>query len=211
MARPLAPRGQGRARVLRAALELFAEHGVSGTSLQMIAAHLGVTKAAVYHQFHAKEDIVWSVIEPALEEMRGFVTAAESAESADRAADIALQGVVDLIMGHRQVVAALYRDPEVERLVQSHQEFQPLTERLGRLLLGPDPEPRRRVATSVLGAGLARSGVDPQLDDIDDATLRAELLAIGRTLLGAAGQPPTGRRPRSEAKSGKTAAAGRRG
>lgn len=191
MARPLSPRGQGRARVLRAALELFAEHGVSGTSLQMIAAHLGVTKAAVYHQFHAKEDIVLSVIEPALEEMRAFVTAAESAPSADQAVDIALKGIVDLIMGHRQVVAALYRDPEVERVVQSHREFQPLTQRLARLLLGPDPADRRRVATSVLGAGLARSGIDPELSDLDDATLRAELLDIGRTLLDVARDRPT--------------------
>ncbi|NUR16364.1 MAG: helix-turn-helix transcriptional regulator, partial [Dermatophilaceae bacterium] len=58
MARPQSPRGQGRRRVIDAAVELFAEHGVSGTSLQMIADHLGVTKAAVYYQFHAKEDIV---------------------------------------------------------------------------------------------------------------------------------------------------------
>jgi AcrR family transcriptional regulator len=33
--------------VLDAALDLFAEHG--GTSLQMIADAIGITKAAVYH------------------------------------------------------------------------------------------------------------------------------------------------------------------
>ena len=38
-----------------AALELFARRGVSGTSLQDIADHLGVTKAAVYYQFRSKE------------------------------------------------------------------------------------------------------------------------------------------------------------
>ena len=69
MARPMGPRGQGRARVLNAALELFAEHGVSGTSLQMIADHLGVTKAAVYHQFNTKEEIVRAV---ARAELAGF-------------------------------------------------------------------------------------------------------------------------------------------
>jgi AcrR family transcriptional regulator len=30
---------------------------VSGTSLQMIAGAMGVTKAAVYHQFKTKEEI----------------------------------------------------------------------------------------------------------------------------------------------------------
>ena len=47
MGRPGAPRGQGRDRVVAAALELFSERGVSGTSLQMIADRLGVGKASV--------------------------------------------------------------------------------------------------------------------------------------------------------------------
>ena len=38
-------------RIIEAALVLFAEHGISGTSLQMIADAIGVTKAAVYHQY----------------------------------------------------------------------------------------------------------------------------------------------------------------
>jgi AcrR family transcriptional regulator len=37
-------------RIIAAALELFARNGVGGTSLQMIADAIGVTKAAVYHQ-----------------------------------------------------------------------------------------------------------------------------------------------------------------
>ncbi|WP_156765397.1 TetR/AcrR family transcriptional regulator, partial [Mycobacterium sp. 1245852.3] len=47
-----------RTRVLDAALDLIANHGVSGTSLQMIADAVGITKAAVYHQFRTKEQIV---------------------------------------------------------------------------------------------------------------------------------------------------------
>ena len=185
MARPTAPRGQGRARVLDAALELFTEHGVSGTSLQMIADHLGVTKAAVYYQFHAKEDIVLAVVQPALEDMRAFLSAAGSAPSPDAAADVALQGLVDLIIRHRQVVAALVRDPDVERLVHSHEQFETVTNRLLELLLGPAPDARRRIAASVLGAGLAQAGVDPRLADVDDALLRGDLVHLGRALLTA--------------------------
>ena len=50
-------RSAAQTRILVAALDLFAEHGVSGTSLQMIADALGVTKAAVYHQFKTKDEI----------------------------------------------------------------------------------------------------------------------------------------------------------
>jgi AcrR family transcriptional regulator len=49
------PRTAAQTRVLDAALDLISEHGVSGTSLQMIADAVGVTKAAVYHQFKTKE------------------------------------------------------------------------------------------------------------------------------------------------------------
>src|SRR5579862_7894371 len=49
---------RAQVRVSEAALELFSQHGVGGTSLQMIADALGVTKAAVYHQFKTKDEIV---------------------------------------------------------------------------------------------------------------------------------------------------------
>jgi AcrR family transcriptional regulator len=178
MARPQAPRGHGRRRVIDAAVELFGEHGVTGTSLQMIADHLGVTKAAVYYQFHAKEDIVLAVLEEALVDLRAFVTLAETEPSPDEAAMVALRGLVDLMIGHRQAVAALMRDPEVERIMATHDDLNSLVGRLTALLLGPSPDLRRRIAVSVVGAGDAQAGIDPLLADVDDETLRTELLDL---------------------------------
>jgi AcrR family transcriptional regulator len=183
IARPQARRGHGRRRVTDAAVELFAEHGVSGTSLQMIADHLGVTKAAVYYQFHAKEDIVLAVLGAALEEMAAFVTAAEAQSSPDEAAMVALRGLVDLMIGHRKEVAALMRDPEVERIMAAHDDLESLVRRLTTLLLGPSPDLRRRVVVSVVGAGVSQAGIDPLLADVDDETLRAQLLELGPSLL----------------------------
>ncbi len=183
MARPHAPRGQGRARVIAAALELFADHGVSGTSLQMIAERLGVTKAAVYYQFHAKEDIVVAVLEEALGELAGVLDAAEAEPTQGDASDRALAGLVDLIIRHRRAMATLLRDPEAGRIVESHPEFQRLAERLTTLLQGPDPDLRRRVAVAVVGGGLAQAGMDPRLGDLDDDELRAALLAVARDVL----------------------------
>jgi AcrR family transcriptional regulator len=48
-------------RIIDAALALFAERGIGGTSLQMIADAIGVTKAAVYHQYNTKDEIVVAV------------------------------------------------------------------------------------------------------------------------------------------------------
>jgi AcrR family transcriptional regulator len=57
------PRSAPQTRILKVALDLFGEHGVSGTSLQMIADAVGVTKAAVYRQFKTKDEIIIAVTE----------------------------------------------------------------------------------------------------------------------------------------------------
>ncbi|NUR16106.1 MAG: TetR/AcrR family transcriptional regulator, partial [Dermatophilaceae bacterium] len=159
-------------------------------SLQMIADHLGVTKAAVYYQFHAKEDIVLAVIESAVEDLAAFVATAEEQALADPTAPdsatlVALHGLVDLMINHRQVVAALMRDPEVERIMAAHEDLNSLIDRLVALLLGPEPDLPRRVAVSVVGAGIAQAGIDPRLTDVDDDTLRRHLLELGPTMLAA--------------------------
>src|SRR5262245_18465509 len=48
-------------RIIDAALVLFAEHGIGGTSLQMVADATGVTKDAVYHQYNTNDEIVLAV------------------------------------------------------------------------------------------------------------------------------------------------------
>ena len=51
---------------------------MSGTSLQMIADTIGVTKAAVYHQFKTKEEIVIAVVEVDLAQLEAALDAAEA-------------------------------------------------------------------------------------------------------------------------------------
>jgi AcrR family transcriptional regulator len=60
-----------RARLLESALNLFAINSFAGTSLQMIADNVGVTKAAVYHHFKTRDEILAAVIEPAVVEVTG--------------------------------------------------------------------------------------------------------------------------------------------
>lgn len=183
MARPSAPRGQGRARVVVTALELFARRGVAGTSLQDIADGLGVTKAAVYYQFRSKEEIVLAVVEETFSDLRAFLEEAEAEPDEAAATDRALVGLVELMIAHREAIAALLLDPEVGRIVQSHPELADLTERMSTVLVGSDGSLSRRVAASVVGSGLAHAGMDPDLADVPDDDLRRELLAVGRAVL----------------------------
>ena len=72
------PRTAAQVRIITAALDLFAEHGVNGTSLQMIADAIGVTKAAVYHQFKTKDEIVLAAVEVDLVKVEAALDAAET-------------------------------------------------------------------------------------------------------------------------------------
>lgn len=174
--------GTARERLLAAALDLFAEHGVSGTSLQMIADRLGVTKAAVYHQFQNKDDIVLALIDPALERLGPIADYADAQRGQVGRRDATLYGVVDLVVEFRKVTATLAFDPVVIRLVRAHPTLHSL-QRIRRLLGGTAPDPGSRVRMAVLSGGLMMAGADPATAGLDNEDLRDHLLAAGRRIL----------------------------
>lgn len=181
---PSGATGQARQRVLDAALELFAEHGISGTSLQMIADRIGVTKAAVYHQFPVKGDIVLGLVSEAFIAIDELVTAVESAPAPDRHPMI-IEGVVGLMVQQRRVASALYRDPETERVVSQDADLSAIRARLAAVLVDPDAAGarRQRLGWVVIGAGFTRALVDPEFVDLSDEELRVELVSLARQML----------------------------
>ena len=62
-----------QSRIVAASLELFAQQGVGGTSLQMIADAIGVTKAAIYFQFRTKDEIVLAAAEDELAKLEAVI------------------------------------------------------------------------------------------------------------------------------------------
>jgi AcrR family transcriptional regulator len=174
--------GGARERVLAAALELFGEHGVSGTSLQMIADRIGVTKAAVYHQFHSKEDIVLGVLAPAMESLHASLEHAERLETPEARRESMLGAVVDLAVGNRGLAAILRADPVAAELVRSHPDLD-VGERIRALLVGPSPDARSDVAGAMVGGALMMIGAAPELERHDDDELRTNLMELARDLL----------------------------
>ncbi|MBS1695123.1 MAG: TetR/AcrR family transcriptional regulator [Actinobacteria bacterium] len=190
MAKPVAQRGFARERVIEAALALFAEHGVTGASLQMIADRLGVSKAAVYYQFQSKDEIALAVVGPVFDDIARLVRIAEALPSAAARRETAVSGLVELAVRHRKVSAVFYGDPTVERLLDGRAEFKDAGERFLALLLGPEPDAATRVAISLLTAGIHGCCSDPTLDDVDDAELRRALLGCCQRLLDGVGLAP---------------------
>lgn len=182
-------RGEARERLVAVALELFVRHGVGGTSLQMIADGLGVTKAAVYYQFQSKEDIVWAVVTPALDELAEVAARAEAQRRRSERLGTALEGVVDLVVRNRRVMGIILADPAVSRLVREHHVLFSLEERINAIITGPDPSPEALVNAAMVSGGLMAAGMDPRLAGLDDDVLHRHLLDTARRLLRLRPQP----------------------
>jgi AcrR family transcriptional regulator len=161
-------------RTVDAALGLFAVHGVGGTSLQMIADVLGVTKAAVYHQFQTKDAIVLAAIEVQLQPLEAAIETSEGREDL-------LAAVVDALVANRRTLSTLQSDPVLFRLLGEHPPSLRMFVRLFNLVLGDTGDDRARVRASVLSAAFGAVAY-PFVIDLDDATLRDELLAIMRSI-----------------------------
>ncbi len=179
-----------RTRVLDAALALFAEHGVSGTSLQMIADAVGITKAAVYHQFRTKEQIVLAVTERELGRLGPALEEAEAHGDGPQARDALLVHVIDMAVRDRRLVRTLQFDPVVVRLLAEHEPFQRFMDRLYRVLLreGEDGALEGAMLSGAISSGV----MHPLVGDIDDDTLRTKLTNMTRRLLGLPVKPVAG-------------------
>ncbi|OBJ56680.1 TetR/AcrR family transcriptional regulator [Mycobacterium sp. 1423905.2] len=172
-----------RTRVLDAALDLFAQHGVSGTSLQMIADAVGITKAAVYHQFRTKDHIVIAVTERELARLSPALEKAETHGEQAQARDALLVSVIEMAVRDRRLVRTLQFDPVVVRLLAEHEPFQRFMARLYRVLLD-DSDEDNRIAGAMFSGAVSSAVMHPLVADIDDETLRTRLTELTRRLLG---------------------------
>jgi AcrR family transcriptional regulator len=180
---PSSPNTPAQTRIIEAALDLFTEHGVSGTSLQMIADALGVTKAAVYHQYNTKDEIILAVARVVLVGLEAAVTRAETERSRPRARDVLITEMIDLAVERRRMAGFLQRDPVMLRFLENHEPFRHVMARVNRLLMGGAPHPRARVQAATLAAAIAGAVIHPLVLDLDDEILRTQLLKQVRKLL----------------------------
>ena len=170
-------------RILDAALDLFADHGVSGTSLQMIADAVGVTKAAVYHKFKTKEEIVVAVAEMEMAQLEDALEALEGQVDGVGARKALLTEVVGMAIKRRRWVRALQYDPVMVRLLSQHPPLRDLIMRLYGILVNESNDTEARISAALFSGAIAGTVINPIIDGIDDDTLRTVLIQfIGRML-----------------------------
>jgi len=174
-----------KARIISAALELFARNGVGGTSLQMIADTIGVTKAAVYHQYNTKDQIVLAAAEAELARLEAVIAAAELEPSPTRARKRLVTGMVDLAVAHRRTVGTILNDPVIVGFFAERESFRQVMDRMSRVLMGDEIGHESRVSTAMLAASISGTVMHPLVAGLDDETLRSHLQRLAQRLVPA--------------------------
>src|SRR5580704_15729827 len=92
---------QTRQQILETAQRLFAELGYDATSLQMIADELGLTKAAVYYHFRAKNEILHAIMLPGIERLKALLDEAAAIRGRRARLEFLVTGFVDFLVQNR--------------------------------------------------------------------------------------------------------------
>jgi AcrR family transcriptional regulator len=169
-------------RTLNAAIKLFTDFGASATSYQMIADEVGVTKAAIYHQFKTKDELIIAAVAMELAKLEDALEVAETEGSRTRGREFLLTRIVDHAVQHRRAATTMLFDPAIVRILSVHEQFKLWFERLFGMLVddedAPDAQVQLAALTSVIGGVVAH----PLVADLDDDTLRRQLLDVVRRL-----------------------------
>ena len=95
-----------------------------------------------------------------------------------------LTHVIDLAVERRHMVTTLQGDPVVIRLLAEHEPFRLLMERLYLVMVGDDADPEARVPAAMMSAAIGGAVSHPLVVELDDDTLRTNLLRLARQMFG---------------------------
>jgi hypothetical protein len=108
---------------------------------------------------------------------------AEAQSNRDQARDVLIARMVDIAVERRHMVGSILGDPAIAPLLASHEPFRKQMDRLYRLLMGDDAGSEARVPVAMLTAAISGAVIHPIAIDLDDDTLRRQLLRLARRFL----------------------------
>jgi len=161
-------RQERAALILQAAEEVLAEKGYHDTSMDEIAARVGVAKGTVYLHFPSKEDLVFALFEQELVTSQQMIEqAVATTEPARAKLEHILQHTYQGLLGKRmQLLRALFNSIDTRQLLQEKKLH--LRDRMERLAA---------IIRSVLEEGKAAGEFDPAIPTAVMLTLFFGLLS----------------------------------
>ena len=111
--------GLSRQDLLEAAVAAFIEHGYDATSMGMLSTRLGLSKAAIYHHFPAKVELLRAALDEALGGLEGVLRQEDAlGGSPEQRLAVVISGAVHVLVARLPYVTLLLRvrgNSEVER------------------------------------------------------------------------------------------------
>ncbi|HEY2618921.1 MAG TPA: TetR/AcrR family transcriptional regulator [Acetobacteraceae bacterium] len=100
-----------RERILEEAVKLFYERGFTGTTLDDIAAELGVTKPFIYTHFRSKTDLLAALCKPTIElSLEAVARASESPGSPTARLHRAIVDFTQVVLSRQANIAIYFRE-----------------------------------------------------------------------------------------------------
>ena len=125
-----------RDRILQEAVKLFYERGFTGTTLDDIAAELGVTKPFIYTHFRSKVELLAALCQPTIEmSLAAVANAAESAGTPTERLRRAMSDFAQVVL-QRQANIAIYFREEKNLAPEALAEINTLRRKFDRVLSG---------------------------------------------------------------------------
>ena len=171
MSSPAVQAERTRQQILETAQRLFAELGYDATSLQMIADEMGLTKAAVYYHFRAKNEILHAIMLPGVQRLEALIDEAAAIRGRRARLEFLVNGFVDFLVQNRHYTVMAVTDPAAKRN-KLDDESVTLRQRGLTLLFGDNPTGAERLSMSVL---YRLPECLPDLVDLSDEELREAL------------------------------------
>jgi hypothetical protein len=125
---------------------------------------------------------VIAVMEDDLRQLEAALELADVEENRPRAREVLLTLVIDLAVRRRRIVSGLQQDPVIVRLLARHEPFLQLMDRLFTVLTGGDTGAKARVRGAMISAAIGGAVMHPLVADLDDETLRAQMLHFTRQI-----------------------------
>lgn len=175
--------GATRQKLIDAAIELFRQHSVAGTSLQMISDQLGLTKSAIYHHFRTRDELLAAIMEPIIDELTALVQTAEAQRGIRAQAESMLTGYTALAVAHRDLFPILSGDPGVADFLRQRPHWGAIVRRQINLLAQTEPGAGGKLRAALVMSGIS-AAVGVHLDGVDNGELYEQLVAAGRRTLG---------------------------
>jgi AcrR family transcriptional regulator len=140
----------GRARILDAALSVFAARGFDAASIAEIGERAGIAKSVMYHHFGSKRGLYEAILEARTEELVQRVKAVLAKDPNAPRLRAGLDAYLAFLEENPRVWALLYRDPPLDSDVLAVYESQRgrRTQAIADLVTpavaaGPDPAAKR--------------------------------------------------------------------